>query len=312
MMAPRAGEHVEASGAGNLLRDARMSLHALALVLLGALLHAVWNFHAKQAAGGAPFVWLYGVVSLLTAGPVAWWLWEGHATPFGAAGWTMIVLSGVIHLVYALLLQHAYSVADLSVVYPVARGSGPLFSVVGAILLLAEMPTRGGALGIAMIIGGVLCIAGVGRLVRHGRLVSPQGVGWGLLTGVTIAAYTVVDGWAIKRLGLSPLPYYVVQLLVRNGLLTPIVLARPAELKRQARAYAVPIVVVGVLAPTAYGLVLYALRIAPLSYVAPARELALMFGAVAGMWLLGEERSWGRIAGAALMTGGVVMLNLGG
>ncbi|HEX7926883.1 MAG TPA: DMT family transporter, partial [bacterium] len=180
------------------------------------------------------------------------------------------------------------------------------------IVAIGEAPTLLGALGIALILVGVFSIAGMGEVLRHGRLVSARGVGWGLATGAFIAVYTIVDGLAIRKLGLSPIPYYVVQLAARNAMMAPLLIGRWSELRQQARVHRKPILVVGLVSPTAYGLVLLALTMAPISYVAPARELSMMLGTVAGMWLLGEAVTTGRLAGVALMASGVMLLNFGG
>jgi drug/metabolite transporter (DMT)-like permease len=103
-----------------------MSTGALALVLAGALCHALWNIVAKKAAGGLEFVWLFGVVSVVAAAPLALWAWTVHAQTFTPAMWFAALASGVIHVLYSLVLQRGYKVGDFAVVYPIARGTGPI------------------------------------------------------------------------------------------------------------------------------------------------------------------------------------------
>lgn len=287
-----------------------MSLDALILVVTGALIHALWNFFSKKASGGPLFVWLYGLVSLAVAAPAGVLAWLHGPRPAGFALPAAALASAVLHLVYSLVLQQGYRLCDFSVVYPLARGTGPLFSVIGAILLIGETPSIKGWIGIGAILVGILTIAGGRSLVGLGSDRSPKGVGWGILTGLFVAAYTVVDGWAVKVLGLPPVLFYVCGLALRTALLAPAALRRPQELREQWRRNRRYILAVGALSPLAYTLVLFAMARAPLSYVAPARELSMMIGMLLGAQLLREQDVGARMAGTALMVAGVVMLAL--
>lgn len=285
-----------------------MNLTAFALVVTGALLHATWNLLAKKASGGAPFVWLYGAVSLVVALPFGIHAWHDSDQVLSLLAGVAIVSSAVTHLVYSLTLQKGYQASEFSVVYPLARGSGPLFAVFAAILFLGERPTPLGWAGIAAIIVGILLISGLasGSLFRSER--AKKGIFWGVLTGLSIAGYTVVDGWAVKSLGMAPVIYYALGLALRTLLLAPKVFRDTAALRAQWRLNAKYIVAVGVLSPLAYTLVLYAMTMAPLVYVAPARELSMLIGVAFGAKLLHESFSLSRLAGTALMVLGVALL----
>ena len=286
-----------------------MSAFALSLVLSGALCHALWNIVAKKAAGGLAFVWLFGQVSVFAALPVALWIWHTQPQTFDTSMWLAAIGSGVIHIVYSLVLQKGYQVSDFSVVYPIARGSGPLITVVVATTLLGELPSLMGALSVVAILAGLFVSADGGRIFGRGNATKRQlGVLWGLLTGVCIASYTVLDGWAIKSLGMSPVLFYVVGLIVRSALLAPFALRRPEELRTQWRTHRSAILTVGLLSPTAYALVLYALQIAPLSYVAPVREISMLIGTLLGARLLKEAVRPTQIVGAGIMLAGVAGL----
>jgi drug/metabolite transporter (DMT)-like permease len=288
-----------------------MSLDALLLVLAGALAHASWNYLAKLASGGQSFVSLYSLVSFVLAGPLC--LWFFLTTP-EVMSWQLMsiaLFSALIHIFYSLALQRGYQVGDLTVVYPIARGTGPLFSVFGAILVLGERPSLIGWFGIGIILLGVLFIAG-GRKLLTGTS-NPgvaRGLKFGVLTGLFIAAYTVVDGWSVKTLHITPIVFYSASLSMRTLLLMPVALSDRAGLKNQWHANWRYIVAVGLLSPLAYTLVLYAMTLAPLSYVAPIRELSMMIAALLGAKLLMEEDAKMRIAGSALMAVGVVVLTL--
>lgn len=285
-----------------------MNSEALVLVIIGAFLHAVWNLFAKKASGGVPFVWLFGLVSLVCAAPVGLFAWFHYPQPSNIKVWSVILASAAVHVVYSIVLQKGYQKSDFSIVYPLARGTGPLFSVVAAVLILGEMPGVLGWFGIGSILVGILLIAGFPQLLRNTNDRLPKGILWGTMTGVSIAAYTVIDGYAVKVLGMSPVIYYILGLALRTALLAPAALRSPQLLKDQWSQNRLYIIVVGVLSPLAYTLVLYAMVRAPLSYVAPVRELSMLVGVFVGARLLRERCVFSRMAGTALMVLGVIML----
>jgi drug/metabolite transporter (DMT)-like permease len=285
---------------------------ALALVIAGALAHASWNLLAKRASGGPPFVWLYGMVSLLATAPFAVWLWPVGTQGLDGLTWGVIVLSAVTHLAHSLALQKGYQAGDFSVVYPLARGTGPLFAVLAATVLLHELPTPLGWVGIAAIVVGIFLISDLtsGLSGRSDRV--RAGVRWGFVNGACIAAYTLVDAWAIRHLGLAAVVYYVLGLGFRMAFLAPMALSQGAALRRQWRLHARHVVAVGVLAPVAYNLFLLAMARAPLVYIAPARELSMLVAVALGTRLLDEPFAPRRMLGTGLMLAGVVLLAVAG
>jgi drug/metabolite transporter (DMT)-like permease len=285
-----------------------MSPVALALVLAAAVLHATWNLSAKRAAGenSLAFVWLMSVVSAAFALPFGVVSWVVHPPSLTLLAWMAVVASGVVHAVYFLLLQQGYRRGDLSIVYPVARGTGPLFAVVGAVVLLGEQPGTVGSVGIAAILVGIFLVSGVTQL--SGRADRWAGVEWGGLTGLWIATYTLIDAWAVTSLGLDPLVFFFLSLVISALVLVPWALRAPASISRTWRYARRPIVTVGVLSPLAYALILFAMRLAPLAYVAPLRELSMMIAVLYGAWFLRERVSAVRLAGVACMIAGVAAL----
>lgn len=286
-----------------------MPLHALCAVLLAALCHAIWNLEAKRAASSRHFVWLYSAASLLIWAPaVAWALVHAHA---GLGGRALLALGGtaVLHLLYSLALQAGYRAADLSIVYPVARGSGPLLSFAGAVLLLGERPGPLALLGLGLIIAGIVLVADLNHSLRRGAL---PGLSWGALTGACIAAYTLNDGWAVKALAVSPFLVDFAGNSFRVLVLSRTALADRVELRREWHRYRRPVLTVAVLGPLGYLLVLFAMRTAPISHVAPARELATLAGTWFGARLLGEQAAAQRLAGALCIVAGVVSLAVSG
>jgi drug/metabolite transporter (DMT)-like permease len=285
-----------------------MNALALTLVLAGAACHAVWNIVAKKAGGGAAFVFLYGMVGIVAAAPVAAWTWRRLPQHFDETMWLAVAASALAHVFYAQTLQKAYREADFAVVYPVARGTGPMLSVVVAILLLGERPSLIGGLSVAAILTGVFVSAGAAGIWRGGAEKRRRGAAWGLATGAFIAAYTVLDGWAIKTLGMVPVLFYAAGLIIRALLQAPFALCRMDDLRREWQTRRAAIVIVGLLSPTAYCLVLHAVQRAPISYIAPVREISMLIGVVIGASLLREEMKPSQIAGAAIMLAGVAGL----
>ncbi len=278
---------------------------AFIAVLLAAVTHATWNLFAKRAASSRRFVWMYSLGSVVLYGPIVLWILTREHPHFGAIQWLALGATSVLHLGYSVTLQAGYRVSDLSLVYPIARGSGPLLSFIGAVILLGEHPTWLSALGLALIVGGILLVAG---LTREPHRAPRQGILFGLATGLFIAAYTVNDGWAVKALGLSPFIIDFTGNVVRVAALTPAALRERATLRSEVRSYGAHALVVSVLGPLGYILVLYAMRYAPVSHVAPARELATLVGAYFGSRLLRERSAPERLLGAALIVVGVISL----
>ena len=293
-----------------------MSLTAFCLIVLAGLIHACWNIAAKKAAGDARFAFFSAFLMMLIWAPLGWWIGRSEVPTWGATEWGFVVASGVLHVFYYVILLRGYRKADLTVVYPMARGSGPLLSSLVAIALLGERISALGALGIVGVVGGVFLIAGGPGLLRAthdpaARQRVHKGMFYGVLTGVFIASYTVVDGYAVKVLLMSPILVDYMGNFVRVALLAPSVLRdlpTAAQLWRLQWRYAL---LVAAVSPVAYVLVLYAMREAPLSHVAPAREVSMLFAALIGGHLLGEGDRVARILGALCIAVGVTALALG-
>jgi len=284
-----------------------MTLLALSFVLLAAVTHASWNIYAKVAAESRHFVWLFSAGSVLIYGPVVIAVLIVERPVFEARHWLALAATSVLHLLYSLSLQSGYRHSDLSVVYPIARGTGPLLSFIGAGLLLGEALTAQAVAGLLLIVGGILLVAG---LVGHHRRAPRVGVFYGLLTGALISAYTLNDGWAVKVLLISPFLIDFTGNLFRMLVLAPRAWRDRARVAREARTYRKPVIVVSVLGPLGYILVLFAMRLAPISHVAPARELSTLVGAWFGSRLLREDSGPWRIVGAALIVAGVISLSI--
>ena len=282
-----------------------MPLFALIAVLLASATHATWNLFAKRAAGSRHFVWMYSLGSVALYLPIVLWIVLEDPPNWGRHQWLALCGTSVFHLCYSLSLQAGYRASDLSLVYPLARGSGPLLSFAGAVLFLGERLTWLAALGLASVVCGIALVAG---LIRQPHRAPRAGVFFGLLTGAFIASYTLNDGWAVKELGMSPIFIDFTGNLVRVVVLTPFALRASSTIRPEVRKYGTAAAVVSVLGPLGYILVLYAMRVAPISHVAPARELATLLGAYFGSRLLREGAVPERLIGAALIVVGVISL----
>ena len=178
-------------------------------------------------------------------------------------------------------------------------------SFFAAVLILGEKITLLAVASMLLIVCGIVLVAGMFR----GEHRAPRaGVFFGLGTGCFIAAYTVNDGWAVKTLALSPFIIDFAGTVSRVVILTPFALRDRQELLREARMYSRPAAVVSVLGPLCYVLVLFAMRIAPVSHVAPARELSTLVGTYFGSRLLREAAAPARLVGATCILIGVVSL----
>ncbi|MFB9833035.1 EamA family transporter [Actinoallomurus acaciae] len=281
----------------------------IAIVLVAAAAHAVWNTVSKYKRGDTVlFVWAYtcaaallclplGIAPVITgAQPVSWQLAAGSA------------VSAALHVVYSLTLQTGYDRFDLGVVYPVARGTGPVLTMLFAILLLGERPTAIAVLGAVVVVAGIVVVAG--NPFRSGQRHPVHGVLWGAATGATIASYTLWDSSSVTSLHLAPVTYFTGTFLLQSLILTPRALRRRGELQTAIRTNAAPILTVAVFSPLAYILVLTAMRTAPVALVAPLRESSIVIGSLLVWRLFHEAHLARRIIGAAIVLAGIAAISL--
>jgi drug/metabolite transporter (DMT)-like permease len=282
---------------------------ALGLVLVSAVAHATWNFYAKRAEGGPAFVWLFDVVSTLLYAPLALVVVLRPHQELTPIGYVFIVGSAILHLAYFLMLQQGYRIGDLSLVYPLARGTGPMLSASAAIIFFGERPGPLAIAGAALIGVGTFVLAGGGGNLRQAS--ARRAVIFALLTGGVIAAYTLWDKRAVSALGIPPLLLNWTMGLGRVGMLAPYALRQRAKVAAIWQSYRREVLVVATLSPLSYILVLTALAFTPVSYVAPAREISILIGVLLGTRLLAEGHARQRLIAAGAMVLGVVGLALG-
>lgn len=288
-----------------------MTLEVFLLVVIAAGLHAAWNLISKRAASaGASFVFSYRLCSTVLYAPwVLYILWnDGMAWSWPVAAF--IGLSSALHLGYSICLLRGYNAADLSVVYPVARGTGPLLASAGAFMWLAEVPSTFGVLGICSVVAGILLIATQGNWRQFAQPQAWIGIRWGLLIGLFIAAYSLSDAYSVKVLLVAPVLLDWLSACCGTLLLAPSTWVRRARMVEQMRGKWGLALAVGALSPLAYILVLYALQQgADVSVVAPLREMSMMMATFAGFFILKEKVSPMRWAGCVIIIVGVILLS---
>lgn len=286
-----------------------MTGFALAILIVSAFTHATWNLLAKRTKGGAAFVWLFNALATLIYGLPAVAVLIFQRPHIGAIELLWMLGSAILQLAYFLLLQQGYRMGDLSLVYPLARGTGPLLSTTAAIALLGERPTLIALTGAVLIALSVFILTGDLYKLRSPDV--RRAVIYGLLTGGLIAAYTLWDKYAVSTLMLPPLVLFCSGTLGQVGLLVPLVLRNWEVVARQWHTYRLEALGIAFLNPMSYILVLTALVFTPVSYVAPTREISILIGVVMGNRLLGEGDATRRLIAAGVMVLGVVALACG-
>ena len=285
-----------------------MPLTALALILVAAFCHATWNLVLKRSKGGGIiFFWLVAWIESLIYAPLAliFFVQLGYTPDLRAL--VMMLGSALIHVAYFVFLDRGYRTGDLSLVYPLARASGPLLTIVAAIFFLGEKPAPIALAGALMIGAGAVLLSGnpVSMFKRGG-----QGIGFALATGAMIALYTVWDRQAVAAFLIPPVIFYWGSIVMRLMVTTPTALRQMPAVKALWLTERRAITIVAVLSPLSYCLALFAMKMAPLSYVAPARETSILIAALYGTHFLKEGDVARRLSAAALMVIGLAGIAL--
>jgi drug/metabolite transporter (DMT)-like permease len=324
-------------------RSRQVSLTAVVLILVAAVAHASWNLFSKQAsaAGAAVFVWLLGAAAAVLYAPVVAVSVVLGSPRLGAMNWLFLIGTGLLQCGYFLFLQFGYRLGDLSLVYPIGRGTGALLAALAGILILGERPGPLAIAGICCIVAGIVTIglpgrpaaavavafASAGTATRgpdSGILTAPAPAGretaparrfmpvaFALCTGTFIAAYSLWDKYAVSTLHTPPLLQGYASFPMMLAVFAPRALRSRQKLSEVWRRYWRQITGAAVLAPLAYVLVLIALSFSPLDAVAPAREVSVLFGVLLGRRLLGEEGLPRKLAAAAVIVAGIVAVAIG-
>jgi drug/metabolite transporter (DMT)-like permease len=273
-----------------------LSPFSIALVLLAAFMHASWNAllrggkdRAQSMAIMNATLGIAGLILLVVAGLPA------------AASWIYVAASGVLHWIYVALLVVTYRSGDLGETYPVARGSSPALIALGGSLFAGEWMNLIGIVGIGLVCGGIFMLAAAKGRLRHMNLP------WALATGVSIAAYTVVDGIGVRAsgnwLGYSAaiFAFFIAAplwFLAKSG--TGFFTAPANEVGKAVGG--------GLISIAAYGAIIWAMQASPMGAVSALRETSVVFAALLGVVFLGERLTAQRIVACCIIAAGAVFV----
>lgn len=281
-----------------------MSLVAFSLIMISALMHATWNYLAKRSDGGAVFVWLYLAVSTVVYAPIILGLFIFQVIPIGWTEIAFIAGSAILHLTYSILLQKGYKIGDLSMIYPISRGTGPLLVAIIAVFLYDEQLNSIGIAGVSLIIVSVFILSGGFQMLKKVKSALP--IGYGLMIGVMIASYTLLDKGAVSVILVSPLLLNYASIVGQLLLLTPVAKKHWSKVRQDWKNHRKEAIGVGILNPLAYMLILTTMIFTPVSHVAPVREVSILIGALMGTYLLKEGLGMRRILATGIMVAGIL------
>jgi drug/metabolite transporter (DMT)-like permease len=289
-----------------------MSSLALSLVLVAAVAHAVWNLLARRADEKLAFLWCGSLVTSVLFLPAGAWLLV-TGPPIPPVGWGVVALSACLEALYYWTLAQAYRYGDLSLVYPIARGTAPILVPVLAVTLLGEHISAMALVGIGLVVAGTVTmhVRSLGWPTRRAILavLGQLGTRYALLTGLVIASYSSLDKYGVTLV--PPLLYGYLLFAGLTVALVPLIRRQRPALASEWRQRRGSIVIVGVLAPLSYGLVLLALTLAPVSYVAAAREVSVVLAALLGAVVLKEGYGRQRLLGSTAIATGLALLVFG-
>jgi uncharacterized membrane protein len=284
---------------------------ALALVVCSAFVHASWNFILKKSGGGTGLITAASLLSLAVYAPVVIGVTWYFGYDFQPVHLALMFGSGMIHTVYFLMLDRAYrSGGDLSIVYPLARATGPLLTIVVAVLVLGERPGPTAIVGALLIGASALLLTG-NPFAWH-KTEARHAVGFALMTGFTIACYTIWDKAGVAAFLIPPLAYDWGTNACRCCVLVPFTRHRaPGAITAAWDERRGTVIAIALLSPLSYILVLTAMVFTPVSLVAPAREVSILFAALMGAHFLREGDLGRRVVAALGMVLGIAGLALG-
>lgn len=286
-----------------------MSFLAFALILIAAVIHAGWNALAKRRPDVLAFFWGLTVSALVIYAVPFAILVRRHPPSWDGA--PFLIASSLAEVAYGICLSRAYARTDLSLAYPVARGTGVLLVPLAALPIFGDRPTVVAWCGIALIVLGVLWL----HLPAFRRAVARKGTSGvvsvpALLTGIAIATYSLLDSAGVQRI--HPFVYLYLKISLIAVWLAPFMLTQRRDALAVERRQLWPVLVGGIAVYGTYCIILAVYRLAPVSYVVPMREVSIVFGALLGVYLLGESFGRSRIAACAVVAAGVIAIGVGG
>jgi drug/metabolite transporter (DMT)-like permease len=284
-----------------------MPTTALLLVLAAAVLHSTWNALTKRARHHLCFLWLAVTLASVLAAPLALTILTTRGV--SPAAWPYVLATIALHALYFYALGRAYHSGEFSVVYPIARGLGVALVPGIALVVFDEWPSPLGVAGVGLVVLGIVALhLGGARRAPSGSSLLGAGTWWAVATGLTTAAYSLVDKAGVGRM--HPLPYITLMFLGMSLVLLPVVLSMSEALRQEWRTNWPTILTASVMTLAAYVLVLFAFQLAKTAYVVAARETSIVLSALIGTLWFREGHLMARLAGAAVILGGVVCVAL--
>jgi drug/metabolite transporter (DMT)-like permease len=286
-----------------------MPLSAILLLFIAAILHTTWNLLLKQA--GEKYMATWWAVLIGSGLFLPFLLFTGLPV---RSTWILLFISVCVEVGYYVTLAFAYGDSDFSLLYPMARGTAPAFIALWSILFLGEKLTTGGAIGLGIIILGLVIVGGSNFLEKENRRQAAglqkhyKSIILAFTLALLISIYSTIDGAAVKQT--AAFPYAVMVFFLAPAITSPLVIRRYGwqTLKTELDAHRWRIVAIGILTVSAYLLALAAYSLAPLSYSGAIREVSVVMAAFAGWRFLGEKMGGWRILGAAVIFGGILVI----
>jgi drug/metabolite transporter (DMT)-like permease len=289
-----------------------MEIYPLGLVLGSAFMHVLWNILVKSSRDKLVFMGWGFLFSALFYFPL--FLMNLGKSPIPPLGWTLIWISGFIHVVYTITLTKAYDKGDLSLVYPLAR-SAPLFVTLWAVFFLKERLTMGGFLGILFVVVGAYII-GL-RALAWRELIKPvfslkdKPYQLALLTALLVSLYSIVDKVGVQHV--YPFTFYYLMLLTRLVLYVPFVFkTRHTSVVPEWKRNKKNILLIGIIQFLSYLLILYAMTLTKVSYIVAIRQISAVFGVLAGTALLKEKYGLVRFVASSFIFLGIFLIGVKG
>lgn len=280
-----------------------MPVDVFVQVLFAAAFHAVWNYAARRVSGNVGVMWFGQVFGCLLCLPAALTYLDTETSLLSL--FSFCFLTGLLHAVYFGLLAEAYRHGEISVVYPIARGTGVALTALLAVVLLGEQISFHGLLGILSVCAGILMLGSSLQTYQRAN----RGLVTAFLTGMAICGYSIVDKRAVGQL--HPLVYGCGMWMIAAALYGPFVIVRyPREIRDALKTKKRYIALLAVGPIGTYLIILFAFQRANVAYVAAAREFAVVIGATLGFTLLNEECTSAKLWGIAAITVGLMLIRV--
>lgn len=282
-----------------------MNTFAVILVIISTFTHAYWNYIMKRTNGGTTFLWLFTVITTILYIPFTYYIFRFSEYRLVLSHILVFFMSIIFHVLYFVFLDKAYSLGDLSIIYPVARGIAPVFTIIIAIFLFQERLSKLQFVSILFIVLGSYLLSEISfSKGRNNR----KSIAYALLCGFIVSLYTITDKYAVGTLLLPPIVLDFFNNLGRCVLLAPHALKNYKDTLYNLRSNFKELLIVATLSPLSYLLVLYAMTLSPISLIAPLRQISILLSALFGFKLLCEGKNILKIVGISITFLGLFIL----